>query len=46
MLLGVGALVWLAFLAGTAASVLRPYVAGVIGGSLAWGLLLAARIWW
>jgi membrane protein len=42
MLLGVGALVWLAFLAGTVASVLRPYVAGVIGGNLAWGLIHSA----
>jgi membrane protein len=41
MLLGVGALVWVAFIAGTVASVLRHYMAGVIGGNLAWALLHA-----
>ena len=36
MLLALGLLVWVAFIAGAVASALRPYAADLIGGDLAW----------
>lgn len=36
LLLAVGALVWVAFIAGTIAAAVRPMAEGLIGGSIAW----------
>ncbi len=39
MLLGLGILIWLAFVAGTVASVMQPFVAEQLGGDLIWSLV-------
>lgn len=42
MLLALGILVWAAFVAGTVASVLQPFVADRLGGNLVWSLVHTA----